>query len=57
MSEFQVASTLQSLVPSEPGPWLRSRLKVYLAILATVVFGFFFVALWYAAPTGQRSFS
>ncbi len=51
MSDFPDAAGLRSLLPTEPGPWAWSRLKVYLAVLAVVVVGFFLVADWYAAPT------
>lgn len=38
------------LIPEHPVAWLRSRLKIYLAVLGVVVGGFFFVAGWIAAP-------
>ena len=57
MSDFPNTAGLRSLLPSQPGPWLWSRMKVYLAVLAACVAGFFFFASWYAAPPTNSAFS
>ena len=57
MSDFPDTAGLHSLLPAEPGQWVWSRVKVYLAVIAGIVVGFFFFADWYAGPSGRNPFS
>lgn len=50
MSGYTKETGLLQFLPSEPAKWFWTRVKLYVAILAAVVAGFFFVAGWYAAP-------
>jgi membrane protein implicated in regulation of membrane protease activity len=50
MSGYTKETGLWQFLPPEPAKWFWMRVKLYLAILAAVVAGFFFVAGWYAAP-------
>src|SRR4051812_16639272 len=57
MSDFPDSAGMRSLLPAEPGRWVWSRLKVYLAVLVLAVVGFFFFADWYAGPAGRDPFT
>jgi hypothetical protein len=50
MSGYEKGSSFWQFLPPEPTKWLWTRLKLYVAILAAAVAGFFFIAGWYVAP-------
>ena len=55
-ADMNVIPVRQSVFPEHPGAWAWSRAKVYLAVVAFVVVGFFFVASWMAAPGDSAAF-